>query len=152
MTAINRTWNFGPLRKVVVNTDPAAWEEMDYLLKIDRVVELLAGRTLHVVGEVDQMTALVRLDDDPSLLILFEGESYALEKVAANVTTLTSFLDDVASLWVGHEEDYGLPTTADNLEFARIMLDSFVAANPGCDSSFWEYQCFAGLNMGFPLG
>lgn len=153
MTAVNRTWSYGSLRKVVINTDPAAWEEMDYLLKIDRVVELLAGRTLHVIGEVDMMTSLVRLDDDPGVHILFDqGESWGLVKVATNVTTLMALLDDAALLWVDHQDDCILPTTSDNLQFAQIMLESFVAANPGCDADFWEYQCFAGLNMGFPLG
>ena len=152
MTTVNRTWKYGQLRNVVLNTDPAAWEEMDYLLKIDGVVELLAGRALNVVGEVDGMTALVRLDGDPGVHVLWQGQTWGLTKVATNVTTLAALLDDAALLWVGHEHDYGLPTTNDNLELARIMLESFVAANPGCDADFWEYQCFAGLNMGFPLG
>lgn len=152
MTPINRTWKFGAMRHVTVNTDPAAWKEMDYLLKIDRFLKLLAGRTMRIIGEADQMTTLMLIGDDETVQALFEGETYALFPVAANITQLTKFLDDVAGLWFGHEDRYTLDTTRDNKELAEIMLDEFVAANPGCDVGFWEYHCLAGLNMGFPLG
>jgi hypothetical protein len=152
MTSVDRTWKFGALRNVVVNTDPAAWEEMDYLLKMDSVITLLAGRTLHVIGEADQMTQLVRLGDDPTIHALIVLDTASLFPVAANLNTLTAFLDDVASFWYGREQNYTLDTTHDNLELAQIMLESFEAANPGCDVGFWEYHCLAGLNMGFPLG
>ncbi len=152
MKPVARTWKFGAIRHVTVNTDPAAWEEMDYLLKIDRVVDLLAGRALRVVGEADQMTALVLVGDDETVQALFEGETCALFPVASNVANLVSFLDDIAALWSGHEDRYTLDTTKDNVELAMLMLDEFVAANPGCDVGFWEYHCLAGLNMGFPLG
>jgi hypothetical protein len=151
MAPVDRTWRFGALRQVALNTDPSAWEEMDHLLKMDRVLELLAGRALRVIGEVDQRIALVQRDDEPVVFVLFEFEPAALLPVAADVAALVAFLDDAAGLWVGHGEDCILPTTADNLELAQIMLEAFEAANPGCDAAFWEQQCFAGLNMGFPL-
>lgn len=152
MHPVARTWRFGAIRHVRVNTDPAAWEEMDYLLALSSVVDLLAGRELRVIGEADQMTALVLVGDDETVHALFEGETSALFPVAANITSLVSFLDDVAALWSGCEHRYTLDTTSDNRELATLMLDEFVAANPGCDVGFWEYHCLAGLNMGFPLG
>jgi hypothetical protein len=152
MNSICSTWKFGALRHVVVNPDPTVWKKLDYLRKTRGVVDLLAGRELRVIGEADRMTALVLVGDDQTVHALFQGETWTLFPVAANVANLVGFLDDVAGLWFGHENRYTLDTSNENRELAELMLDEFVAANPGCDVGFWEYHCLAGLNMGFPLG
>jgi hypothetical protein len=151
MELIRRTWSFGALRKVVVNTDPAAWEELDYLLAIEAVQALLAGRAVRFIGEADRVTPLVLLGDAPTVYALFVAGKHAIFPVAAGLATMTSFLNDVASLWSGHEQRYTLDTTAYNVALAQLMLEEFEVANPGCDAGFWEHHCLAGLNWGIPL-
>jgi hypothetical protein len=151
MNVFHHTWRFGALRQVVINSDSSAWRSLDYLARMPRVVALVEGRTMRIIGEADRMTALVQLGDEPTVYALLTLDSANLFPVAANVQTLVATLDDLASLWHGRERSYTLDSSADNIELAQIMLDAFDASNPGCDVGFWEYHCLSGLNMGFPL-
>lgn len=150
MAAYKKKWNFG-IGKVAIDEDEAVWEIYDYMYRFPEIQRLFDNQPFSVIGEVNGMAALARKKGEEKIFVISEMEAYEIIPVASGLKQLVSFLDEVQKMWDAEPGATILKATEQNLAKARELLAVFEKENPGVDLDYLEYQCFDGLNMGFPL-
>lgn len=151
MDNFNKTWTFGMLGGVTLNSDQSVWEEYDYLPKMTDFELVFKGKPYQVIGEAKPWSGLVKFNDEEKIYAVIELEKLELRCVANNLTSLINFLDSVDLLWINHENDASLPATKENVDYATRIINTFALENPDADTDFWEFQCFSGLNYRFEI-
>jgi hypothetical protein len=151
MPGYNKKWSFG-IREVAIDENEATWEIYDYMYRFPDFQSLFDNQPFSVIGEVNGMAALARKKGEEKIFLVSEMETKEIILVASGLKQLVSFLDEVQKMWDAEPAgEIILNVTKENLAKARELLAVFEQENPGADLGYWEYQCFAGLNMGFPL-
>ncbi|MEN9302219.1 MAG: hypothetical protein RL264_648 [Bacteroidota bacterium] len=151
MDNFNKTWTFGMLGGVTLNSDQSVWEEYDYLPKMTDFELVFKGKPYQVIGEVKPWSGLVKFNDEEKIYAVIELEKLELRCAANNLTSLMNFLDSVDLLWINYENDASLPATKENVDYATRIINTFALENPDADTDFWEFQCFSGLNYRFEI-
>lgn len=150
MSGYKKKWHFG-IGKVAIDEDETAWELYDYMYRFPDFQSLFDNQPFSVIGEVNGMAALARKKGEEKIFLVSEMETKEIILVASGLKQLVSFLDEVQKMWDAEPGATILNVNKENLAKARELLAIFEQENPGADLDYWEYQCFAGLNMGFPL-
>jgi hypothetical protein len=150
MSGHHQKWRFG-IGKIEINEDEAVWEIYDYMYRFADFQRLFDDQPFCVIGEVNGLAALARKKGEEKIFLVSEMETKEIIPVASGLTELVCFLDEVQKMWDVRPGATILDATQQNLAKARELLEVFEKDNPGCDPDYWEYQCFAGLTICFPL-
>lgn len=145
------TWHFGPLRKISLEVDSETrlYYE-DYTFKNDNVKAFFNNESIRLIGEVDNMFSLVELSITKEIFCTIEMEEMSCQKIAKNFESMIKVLNNTQLLWEDQSSTI-LQVNDTNLQLFHRIADEFEKENPGISFEFWEYQCFPGLNLGFPL-